>query len=549
MHARTWSYGLPVVSLLLAGCGEEPTSRAQRAALAGDQAWVATDQAGANVIAAAVAAQTPVDLGEGADGSQLVAVAVPRSALPELSSAMHEELNRCGGFLLRDSLEDARTFSRSNSARVALKLDVTLDKAAIVTSLIAELATSNLEKTIGDLSAFPDRFHENDTGKEASEWIRDLWQSYAKERPDVKVELISHERTPQPSVMLTIPGAKSPDEQVILGGHLDSINLKGGLAPGADDNASGIAVLSEVIRAALKLGYRPDRSVVFYGYAAEEIGLVGSAEIARAASDRKTNVAAVLQLDMTNVNPAPEPYMGIVTDYATPALSELAKQLIDSYVHIPWKTTKCGYACSDHASWFERDFPVHHVHETTSEESNDQIHTERDTLALTQGHADHSLHFARYAAAFMAEVAKGTLPPPPECDATRPCANGGMCQAGVCLDPPTVTGGAGGASGAGGSAGVGGASSAGASAGGVAGMPSTVVGGGGTGGVTVAGAGTPPITDASAATPAAAADAGCACRAVGSSGSSPSALLLALLLGRLRLRRRPRKVRTFARQP
>src|SRR5690606_7435874 len=98
----------------------------------------------------------------------------------------------------------------------------------------------------------------------------------------VTVEFFQHPGiTPQPSVILTIPGSTLPDEIVILGGHQDSTRSgcssnANCVAPGADDDASGIAVLTEVIRVALANDFAPQRTVQFMAYAAEEVGLVGS---------------------------------------------------------------------------------------------------------------------------------------------------------------------------------------------------------------------------------------------------------------------------------
>jgi leucyl aminopeptidase len=517
---------------LLSGCAEASLDQASSASaleVPAGEAWIKTDSAGARVVESLFGALPQGEL-EPQAGSDVRALRVPRARLPELSEAMHEQLDRCGGFMLQRSpapSEAAPPFRPSPPP-------YSLDNAASVTAMLPLLQTSNLVRTIETLSAFPDRFHESDDGKRAAIWLRDLWQSYAAARPDVKVELVTHDDTPQPSVVLTIPGKTLPAEQVVLGGHLDSINQRGGLAPGADDNASGIAVLSEVIRVALELDYQPDRSVVFYGYAAEEIGLVGSNEIAARAQAQKTNVTGVLQLDMTNVTPAAQPYMAIITDFTNAALNELAKQLIDTYVGIPWKTSECGYACSDHGSWTEHGFAAHHVHETTIEESNDKLHTAQDTLALSGGKADHSLHFARYSVAFMAELAKGSVPPPPECDALKACAGGAACQDGQCVAPVGGAGGAGAAGGMGGGGSGGAAGNAGSASGGVAGaglvgsagMPAVAGSSSqaGSAGVELSGAGS------------ADAEAGCACRAVPSAGThGPLALLTLLALG---LRRR-----------
>jgi leucyl aminopeptidase len=328
---------------------------------------------------------------------------------------------------------------------------------------------------------------------------------------------------------------------------MDSINQSGGSAPGADDNASGVAVLDEVARAALSLGYRPDRTVIFYAYAAEEVGLVGSAEIAQAAEDEQLNVIGVLQLDMTNFNPNPNPYLAIITDYTDASLNQFARQLIDEYVGMPWKDTECGYACSDHASWQRRGFPVHYVHEATTDESNEDIHTSRDTLALSDGSAQHSLHFARYTAAFMAETAKGTIP---ECDANRPCAGGAVCMSGTCV---AAIGGAGGAAGAGGMAGIagvgvstGGVSGSGgndasAGGGGAAGVSGSAVGGASVGaGVPVpggaAGQGTPALSPVSSTND----PLSCSCRAPAPSHSSSVRSLGLLLLASLLIAARTR---------
>ena len=106
-------------------------------------------------------------------------------------------------------------------------------------------------------------------------------------------------------MILTIQGTDLPNEIVVLGAHLDSINGSAGgsteqTAPGADDDASGIASLTEVIRVALASGWKPKRTVKFMGYAAEEVGLRGSNAIAQSFKTADSNVVGVLQLDMTN---------------------------------------------------------------------------------------------------------------------------------------------------------------------------------------------------------------------------------------------------------
>ena len=96
-------------------------------------------------------------------------------------------------------------------------------------------------------------------------------------------------------MILTIQGTTFPSEVVVLGGHQDSIagsNCTTSRSPGADDDASGIATLSEVIRAAMALGYQPERTVKFMAYAAEEVGLRGSQPDRRAVPGTRASTSS-----------------------------------------------------------------------------------------------------------------------------------------------------------------------------------------------------------------------------------------------------------------
>ena len=71
--------------------------------------------------------------------------------------------------------------------------------------------------------------------------------------------------------------AKVRDEFVIVAAHFDHLGVRGGkLYPGADDNASGVAMMLEVARSLAKAPSPPRRSVLFIGFDLEEVGLFGS---------------------------------------------------------------------------------------------------------------------------------------------------------------------------------------------------------------------------------------------------------------------------------
>ena len=77
------------------------------------------------------------------------------------------------------------------------------------------------------------------------------------------------------NVVGLIPGT-GPDT-IVIGAHRDHFGRPAGLwFPGADDNASGTAVMLEVARALGKVGLRPQRTILFVSFSGEEKDLLGS---------------------------------------------------------------------------------------------------------------------------------------------------------------------------------------------------------------------------------------------------------------------------------
>jgi leucyl aminopeptidase len=177
-----------------------------------------------------------------------------------------------------------------------------------------------------------------------------------------------------------------------------------------------VAGLSEVIRAALSHGYRPRRTVKFMAYAAEEIGLRGSNEIAASFQQQGINVVGVLQLDMTGYRgSASDVYL--INDNTNAAQNAFVGDLMDVYLpRLTRGLTFCQYACSDHASWHTRGYATSFPFEAyfgpypPSPGYSPYIHTTSDTLASIGNNANHAVKFSRLSAAYMAEMAKGTLP-------------------------------------------------------------------------------------------------------------------------------------------
>ncbi len=105
------------------------------------------------------------------------------------------------------------------------------------------------------------------------------FQTWTEETPDGRSLTLKN-------IVAVIPGKRGDwnSQSVVVGAHYDHLGYGwpdfrsgqlGKLHPGADDNASGVAVLLEVARL-LNSQLKPDRSLVFVAFTAEEWNLRGS---------------------------------------------------------------------------------------------------------------------------------------------------------------------------------------------------------------------------------------------------------------------------------
>ncbi len=85
------------------------------------------------------------------------------------------------------------------------------------------------------------------------------------------VDTITEERTSQ-NVIGTLEGLQPEQGIVYIGGHYDSVSG----APGANDDASGVAATLEAARVLSTKGHRTKATLKFIAFGAEEIGLDGS---------------------------------------------------------------------------------------------------------------------------------------------------------------------------------------------------------------------------------------------------------------------------------
>jgi hypothetical protein len=104
------------------------------------------------------------------------------------------------------------------------------------------------------------------------------------------------------NVLGYIQGSGRSEELIIVTAHMDHLGIHDGETYyGADDNASGTAVvisIAELFARASSEGHRPDRSILFMLFTAEEKGLLGSKYYVKDPVFPLADTKAVLNIDM-----------------------------------------------------------------------------------------------------------------------------------------------------------------------------------------------------------------------------------------------------------
>ena len=178
-----------------------------------------------------------------------------------------------------------------------------------IEALVRKISQDSLAKTVRRLVAFETRFMGSDSNAASAAWLKDRMEGLGyRVRLDTFTVNVNQRvlgrrfvipNLKQWNVVATKPGLLFPNKKVILGGHYDSISLDRAQdaqdgAPGADDNASGVAGLLEIARILQDVALDVTVEMVFFG--AEELGLIGSTHYANEAQRRGDEIVLMFQL-------------------------------------------------------------------------------------------------------------------------------------------------------------------------------------------------------------------------------------------------------------
>lgn len=185
------------------------------------------------------------------------------------------------------------------------------------------------------------------------------------------------------NVLSFIPGSEVPDSFIVITAHYDHLGMMGAktLFPGANDNASGVAMMLDLARHYNLPGNKPRYSMAFIALAAEETGLNGSEFYTENPLFPLKQIAFLINLDM--VGTGSEGISVINGKVFTKQYEKLVK--INAEKEYVTTVTQGGEGCnSDHCPFYKKGVPAVFIFSKGKEHREyHNIYDSRDRIPFT----------------------------------------------------------------------------------------------------------------------------------------------------------------------
>jgi hypothetical protein len=195
-----------------------------------------------------------------------------------------------------------------------------------------------------------------ETGKPAS---RELTGKFIKVKTTVDSRIVRVRN------VIGVLEGKNPDEIIVIGGHYDHLGKQEGfIYNGADDNASGTVGVMTIAKAMVASGVKPEKTIVFAAWTAEEKGLIGSNYFVQ--HPYKEKILCNLNYDMISRNsPGENQDNKISMNYSNkfPKSKELVEKLnteMNMGLEISFRGSDQPGGGSDHAPFAAKGIPIYY---------------------------------------------------------------------------------------------------------------------------------------------------------------------------------------------
>jgi Zn-dependent M28 family amino/carboxypeptidase len=151
------------------------------------------------------------------------------------------------------------------------------------------VSIESLKRHVGNISFDRNPYEGYPKLEQAAQYIK---REFVRAGLDVKEDSFRWEEKSYKNIVAEKKGRTSPDRVFILGAHYDTVPG----SPGADDNASGVAVLLEIARAIQLVSL--ESTVRLIAFSLEEYNYIGSTHYVESVKKGKEEILGMISLEM-----------------------------------------------------------------------------------------------------------------------------------------------------------------------------------------------------------------------------------------------------------
>lgn len=180
-----------------------------------------------------------------------------------------------------------------------------------------------------------------------------------------------------------IEGKTKPDSSIVFSAHYDHLGMMGGetMFPGANDNASGTAMLLNLAQYYSKPENKPDYTMVFIFFGAEEAGLVGSKFYTDNPVFPLEEIKYLINIDLAGTG---EEGITVVNGSVFENEFSKLKELNETKKYLAQVKVRGKAANSDHYYFTEKGVPAFFIYTMGGIKAYHDVYDKPETLPLTE---------------------------------------------------------------------------------------------------------------------------------------------------------------------
>lgn len=298
---------------------------------------------------------------------------------------------------------------KASLAKLTRDFPVVTEEDPRIREMLNQVNMDSLEATVQHLQDYNSRIWNSENAFAASDWIAGRMEALGLEveQQPFNANTWMGSGAAAPNVIGIQRGTLYPDTYVVCGSHFDSFSYEamygGGTAPGADDNATGVASVLESAR--IMTQYEFEYSIIYCAYGCEEMGLYGSEAYASRCQQQGMDIIGYFNNDMNGYLYGDQIHIDCIYPNSVEPIGTYYMNVGEVYYpELPIRHVNFNEGDSDHTSFNNHGYMGIYPFEDYQNHSP-YIHTPNDVIGTSVTSFEMSQQFCQMNIACLAEIA------------------------------------------------------------------------------------------------------------------------------------------------